>query len=285
MLSDVAIRNAKPNGDKPRKLSDGGGLQLWVMPTGSKLWRVAYRFDGKQKKLSLGAYPVIGLKGARDQRDDAKRHIAAGVDPSQHKRAEANKKATAKANTFNSVADELIGKKRREQLSDATMSKVEWLIGTARPRLGDLPIAAITAPEILEVLRPIEASGKLETAKRLRSTIGEVFRLAVATGRASGDPTFALRGAIALPKVKNRAAITEPEPFGALLRAIDGYDGALETRIALQLSALLFPRPFELRAARWPEIDLRKATWSVPAERMKERRPHLVPLAPQLSRC
>ncbi len=281
MLSDIQIRNAKPDAPRAIKLSDGGGLQLWVTPTGGKLWQVAYRFESKQRKLSLGPYPAVGLKAARDQREAAKLLLAAGIDPGQHKKAEAITKARSKANTFGLVADEVLAKKRREGLAENTLAKIGWLIDFARPTLGDRPIADITAPEILVVLRQVEARGRHETARRLRSTIDEVFRHAVADGKAASNPASALRGAITTPTTTPRAALIEPRAFGGLLRAIAGYDGTPETRAALQLLALTFVRPGELRGAAWEEFDLEGRAWTIPAARMKMRRPHKVPLATQ----
>jgi integrase len=280
-LTDTAIRAAKPLEGRTIKFSDGGGLQLWVAPSGSKLWNIAYRYGGKQLKLSLGAYPAVGLKEAREQRDAAKRLLAAGIHPGQQKRTAARTKANAEANTFAVIADELLAKKTREGLAPATLQKVQWLLDFARPTLGARPVAAITAPEILLVLRGVEGRGRHETAKRLRSTIGECFRYAVASGRADADPTSALKGALTAPQVRHRAALTEPKAFGGLLRAISSYEGSPEVRAALQLLALTFVRPGELRAAEWSEFDLEKTEWAIPPARMKMRRPHRVPLAPQ----
>jgi integrase len=280
-LTDTAIRNAPAVEGKTVKLSDGGGLQLWIAGSGSKLWYLAYRFSGKQRKLAIGPYPRVGLKEARQRRDDAKRQIEAGVDPSLQKRLDRLTAAAEQAATFQIVVGELLDKKRREAKAERTISKLEWLFSFARPTLGQRPIAAITAPEILQVLRAVETRGKLETAKRLRAVIGEVFRYAVATGRAESDPTFALRGALTTPLVRHRAAIVEPKAFGALLRSIDDYDGMPEVRLALQLLALTFVRPGELRSAEWSEINLDGALWTIPAAKMKMRRPHRVPLAKQ----
>lgn len=280
-LSDAAIRAAKPQEGRTLKLSDGGGLQLWVAPSGSKLWKIAYRFGGKQLKLSLGSYPATGLKGARDQRDAAKRLLAAGVDPGHQKKTVAMAKANAEANTFAVIADELLAKKAREDLASKTLQKAQWLLAFARRALRARPIAAITAPEILAVLRGVEGRGRHETAKRLRATIGEVFRYAIATGRAEFDPTGALKGALIAPTVRHRAAIIEPKAFGGLLRAMLDYQGAPETRAALELLALTLVRPGELRAAEWAEIDFDVAVWSIPGEKMKMGRPHRIPLAPR----
>src|SRR4029077_8264123 len=208
-LTDRAIRAAKASGTIA-KLSDGSGLQLWVTPDGAKRWRLAYRYNGRQKTLAIGVYPTTGLRDAREVRDQARRLLAAGQDPTLTKRLIKASKLAASANTFNAIADELLEKKRREARAERTTSKVEWLLSLARPDLGVRPIADITASEILRVLKSVEARGRLETAKRLRATIGQVFRFAVATGRADSDPTAALRGAIASPVVQHRAAIIEP---------------------------------------------------------------------------
>jgi integrase len=280
-LSDTAIRNLKPLPGKTVKKSDGGGLQLWVHPGGGKTWAFAYRFDGKQRKLTLGPYPVIGLKDARERRDEAKRLLIDGKDPHREKQLNHLAAELHRANTFEVVAMELLEKKRAEEKAEATLSKTEWLINLALPAIGHLPVADISAPEVLTALRPIEQRKRYETARRLRAVIGEVFRYAIITGRAQGDPTVALKGALIAPKVKHRAAIIDPVKFGGLLRAIEGYDGMPEVRLALQLLALTFVRPGELRMARWHEFDFDRAIWSIPAERMKMRRTHRVPLAPQ----
>ena len=278
-LTEAHLRAAKP-GARIVKLSDGGGLQLWIAPDGSKRWRLAYRVGGGQKLLAIGVYPAIGLREARDSRENARRLLAGGQDPSAAKRLAKASRTAASANTFDALASQLLAKKRNEAKADRTLGKIEWLLSLAGPALGARPIAEITAPEILAVLRIVEARGRLETAKRLRATIGQVFRYAVATGRADADPTSALRGAIASPVVTHRAAIIEPKAFGGLLRAIASYSGAPETCAALELLALTFVRPGELRAAEWAEFDLEAAVWSIPAHKMKMKRPHRVPLSP-----
>lgn len=279
-LTDVKVRTAKPR-EAVWKLSDGGGLQLWITPAGGKHWKLAYRFAGKQLKLSVGQYPVTSLADARDRREEAKKLLARGIDPSAHGKVQKATAAVAAATTFRLVAEELVEKKRREGRADATLAKTEWLVGFAYPSLGNMPISEITAPQVLDVLRKVEARGRLESARRLRSVMGEVFRYAIATARAEGDPTAALRGALVTPKVKHRAAVTDRAAFGAMLRAIDGYDGQPVTRHALQLMALLFPRPGELRMAAWEEFDIPNAVWTIPAERTKMRRAHRVPLPKQ----
>ena len=184
---------------------------------------------------------------------------------------------TASTNTFAVVADELLAKKRREAKAPATLIKFEWLMSFAKPTMGARPIASITSSEVLAVLRPVEVRGGLETARRMRAVMSEVFRYAAATGRAETDPTTILKGALTAPVVRHRAAIIEPKSFGELLRAIDGHEGMLEARLALQLLALTFTRPGELGSAKWAEFDFINAVWAIPAEKMKMRRPHRVP--------
>ncbi len=263
-------------------LSDGGGLQLWLTPTGGKLWNYAYRFNGKRKRLAIGSYgkdPAgVPLEAARKRRDEAAGLVRDGVDPATRKRQVKAARAEAHANTFTVVADELLAKKKREGVADATAGKLEWLLGLAKTNLGTLPIADISAGEVLRVLQPLEAADKLETAKRLRAVIGSVFRYAhrYRPGR-ENDPTQALRGAIASPKLQHRAAITDPTAFGGLLRAIEGFMGQPTTKAALQLMALLACRPGELRHASWAEFDLDDREWEIPEERTKMRRPHRIP--------
>jgi integrase len=253
-----------------------------VHPSGSKLWRYAYRFAGKQKLLSFGPYPIVSLAEARDERDKAKKLLVKGIDPSEaRKRAKAE--ALAAKVTFRTIGDELLALQARSGRAPATLEKTEWLLELVHPILGDKCVDDIRPPEILEVLRKVESRGNYETARRLRSTIGRVCRLAVATGRAENDPTYALRGALARPPAKPHAAIIDAKAFGALLRAIDGFSGQRSTRLALKLMALLFPRPGELRAAEWVEFDIEKRVWTIPAARTKLRRMHKVPLPRQAS--
>jgi integrase len=276
-LTDMKCRTVRP-GSKLQKLSDGGGLQLWVQPTGSRLWRLAFRFRGKQKLLALGAYPAISLADARQARDDAKRLLTAGVDPSQHKK---ERKLGGADKMFRTIAGEFVTRLEKEGRADATITRTKRLLDLAYPSLGDLAVEDIDPPAVLKVLRRVEDRGHYETARRLRSTIGSIFRYAIATARAQSDPTLPLKGALISPTVTPRAAITEPKAFGGLLRAIDSFDGQSGILVALQLLALLFPRPGELRAAEWAEFDLDKAVWDIPATRMKMRRPHRVPLPKQ----
>jgi integrase len=279
-LTDIFVRNCKPQ-TRPVKFADGEGLYLLMTPAGGRLWRMQYRFAGKQRLLSFGAYPKISLAVARAKRDEARKLLAEGVDPGVQHRIEKLNQQISVANTFSVIADEYIEKLTKEGRAPATLSKTSWLLDFARPLLGDRPISEIGPVEVLTVLRTVERRGRLESARRLRSTIGGVFRYAIATARAQNDPTIALRGALIAPTVTPRAAITDPQQFGALLRAIDGFDGKLATRAALQLMALLFPRPGELRAAMWDEFNLNDAVWIIPARRTKMRRPHKIYLAPQ----
>ncbi|WP_192180296.1 tyrosine-type recombinase/integrase [Mesorhizobium amorphae] len=276
-LSDVKCRNTRP-APKLQKLSDGGGLQLWVQPSGTRLWRLAYRFDGKQKLLSLGSYPVISLADARQARDEAKRLLKAGADPARERKLH---KANSQKDTFRSIADEYVDKLKKEGRADRTINKVKWLLDFAYPTIGDKCIWEIDTAAVLTALRRVEVRGRYESARRLRSTIGSVFRYAIATARAEADPTIALRGALISPTVTPRAAITDPRALGGLLRAIDAFDGQPTTRAALKLMALLFPRPGELRAAEWDEFDFESSVWIIPEARMKMRRPHRVPLSRQ----
>jgi len=278
-LTALECRKTKSSA-KLTKLSDMGGLQLWVYPTGTKLWRFAYRFGDKQKLLAIGRYPATTLLQARMERDKAKVQLDEGRDPSHVKRLERIEREFP-GDSFEIVAKEYLEKLRREGRAEATMTKLEWLLAFALPILGPLSVSAIRPIEILAVLRTVEKRGRYDSARRLRSTIGAVCRYAVATARAEVDPTAALQGALTAPTVTPRAAVTDPKAFGALLRAIDGYSGQKTTQAALKLMALLFPRPGELRAAQWSEFDLKEAVWAIPAERTKMRRPHRVPLAPQ----
>jgi Arm DNA-binding domain len=208
-LTDMEVRSAKP-GARLVKLSDGGGLQLWIMPDGAKRWRLAYRFAGGQKLLAIGVYPATGLREAREAREEAKGLLADGRDPSLAKKLAKAANAAASANTFDAIASELLDNKKREAKANRTLEKLEWLLSLVRSAIGARPIAAITAPEVLAVLRSVESRGRHETARRLRATIGEVFRYAVATGRANADPTGALKGALTAPTAQHRAAIIEP---------------------------------------------------------------------------
>ena len=257
-LTDIEVRAAK-TATTPKKLFDGGGLYLRIDPKGSKLWRMAYRFEGKERTLSFGAYPGVSLKDARTRRDEARALLAGAVDPGQQRKLEKLARAVSNATTFKGLADEYIDKLKRDGRAPATLEKVSWLLSFATLGLGERPIADIKASEVLAVLKPIETRGNLETARRLRATIGSVFRFAIATARAEADPTAFLKGALTSPKVKHRPAITDPVALGGLLRAIDGFSGQPSTIAALKLLPLVFSRPGELRMAEWSEFDIDKA--------------------------
>jgi integrase len=273
-LKDTTVRNVRPTA-KPQKLSDGGGLHLLVQPNGSKLWRLSYRFEGKQKTLALGIYPSVSLGDARTGRDEAKKLLARSVDPS------AQRKRSGMGTSFKAVAEELIAKVEREGRAQVTLSKKRWLLAFVYPAFGDRPVGEVTAHDLLALLREIEGRGLFETAKRLRSTCGMVFRYAIATQRAERDPSADLRGALTTHQVIHRAAIVDPAKIGPLLRAIDGFDGQTVTRLALRLAPHVFVRPGELRQAEWEEFDLDGAVWSIPPAKMKMRRAHRVPLSRQ----
>lgn len=276
-LNDTTIKNIKPF-EKSKKYSDGGGLYLEVKPSGSKLWRMAYRFTGKQKTLYLGSYPSTTLAQARRKRDNAKDQIALDIDPAaEAKKAKALKKIRSD-NTFGSIANEFLAKCTKEGKAETTIVKKRWLIEQVQSSLFHRPITEITAAEILVPLKVVEAKGNYESARRLRAEIGQVFRYAIATARAENDPTFGLRGALITPIVSHRAAFTNREGYSGLLRSVWEYEGSPETRAGLRLMAYLYPRPGELRKAKWSEFDLENKTWTLPKERMKMRKEHKKPL-------
>ncbi len=276
-LNDRQINNLK-HSKKALKISDGGGLYVHLTPQGTKLWRMAYRFNGSQKLLSFGAYPAVGLSEARQKREAAKKLLASDIDPASQSKQDKIARQTERQNTFATISENFLNKNEREGKADATLTKKRWLIGLALPDLGIRPIGEITAAEILVPLKKVEALGNYETAKRLRAVIGQVFRYAISTAMVANDPTFGLKGALVSPKVTHRAAITNWEAFRGLLRAIWRYQGTIETRAALKLMTLLYPRPSELRQAEWAEFDLDKAVWTIPAARTKMRRVHKKPL-------
>lgn len=277
-LNDIQIRKLRPT-EKAYRKADGEGLFIEIKPNGSKLWKMAYRFEGKQKLLSFGNYPTVTLAAARDKRLEAKRLLADGIDPNEKKKAEKAEEVAKIENTFGNIARELIDKKRREGRAETTLKKDFWYLSLAEPDLGTRPITDISSREILDVLRKPEAKGNYEAAKKLRTFIGSVYRFAIATARAENDPTVPLKGALTAAPVKHMAAITNWDGFAKLLKAIWAYDGgAPSTRAALKLMALLYPRPGELRLARWSEFDLMNAEWTIPAERAKTRKPHRKPL-------
>lgn len=278
-LTAVAIRNAAPAA-KPQKLFDGGGLFLLVQPNGSRYWRLKYRFAGKERLLSFGVFPEVTLAEARQRRDAARMAVREGRDPSaERKTAKLASRLSAK-DSFKSVAEEWLDR-QRPKLAEITITKAEWMLGMVYPQIGATPISQLTAPTILAVLRKIEASGKHETAHRVKQRIGQVFRYAIATGRADRDPSADLRGALNPVVTTPRSAIIDPDAVADLLRAIHAYTGQPVTLTALKLAPLLFVRPGNLRAMEWSEIDLDRSEWRIPAGKMKVREAHAVPLAEQ----
>ena len=279
-LTNITVRNAKP-ASKPKKIFDERGLFLLVQPSGGKLWRLKYRYLGKEKKLSLGRFPDVSLKMARERRDDARTLLANGADPATIKSQLSDEKREAATNTFASISDEYVAKIEKEGRAAVTIKKTRWLLSLLNSELGSRPITEITPAELLKVLQSIESKGQHETARRMRSLSGRVFRYAVATSRGNSDPSALLRGALIAPTVTHHSAILEPDKVGELMRAIDGFSGHPLTQLALKLTPHVFVRPGELRRAEWSEFDLLKATWTIPAEKMKMRDPHVVPLSKQ----
>ena len=278
-LTDTTIRNIKP-GTKPQKLFDAGGLFILVAPNGGRWWRLKYRFGGKEKLLSLGIYPDVGLKEAREKRDALRKQIAAGVDPSGARRDE----KASRSYTFEIVAREYISS-RSKRWSPRTLSLVTSRLKTDLfPKIGSRPINAIAAKELLRVLQAVQGRGAVETAHRLRQDASLIFRFALAQGHVDRDPAADLRGALHERTTKHHASITEPKEIGALMRAIEGYSGEPAVRAALRLAPHVFLRPGELRAAEWTEIDFDAAEWRVQANRMKLKETHIVPLSRQALR-
>lgn len=277
-LTDIAIRKTKPQ-TKPTRSFDGGGLYLEVRPTGAKLWRLKYRFDGKEKLLALGIYPDVPLAKARDRRDQARSLLADGIDPSRHRKEAKAARAVLAANSFEVVAREWFRKNQPNWAKNHSEKVIRRLENDVFPWLGGKPISEIAAPEVLSCLRRIEGRGALDTAHRAHQNCGQVFRYAVATGKAMRDPTTDLRGALPPAKHEHFAAITEPAEAGELLRAIDGFRGTFVVQCALRLAPMFFVRPGELRKAEWKEFSLDKAEWRYLVT--KTNTDHLVPLASQ----
>ncbi len=274
-LTDTAIKNAKPR-DKAYRLFDERGLYLEVSPQGGKWWRLKYRIDGREKRLSLGVYPDVSLRDARERRDTLRKQVAAGIDPSDARKDE----KAARDHTFEKLGREYI-EARRAKWSPRTLTLVSERLGKLFDAIGSRPVNAVTPTELRRVLEAVQRRGAVETAHRLRQDASLVFRFAIGKGLADRDPAAALRGALQERQTKHHATITDPKEIGALLRAIDGFSGEPATRAALRLAPLVFVRPGELRAAEWQEFDLAAAEWRIPASRMKTRAPHIVPLARQ----
>jgi len=275
-LTATQIKNVKPT-EKPQKLSDGGGMFLLIQPTGAKLWRLSYRYDGKQKTLSLGKYPIVGLAEARERRHELKKMLEQGIDPGAARKAT----KTADSNTFEFLAKEW-HEKFKATWSKSHASRI-WrrLEKDVMPYLGARPVKDITPPELLATMRRIEGRGAVETAHRVLQSCGAIFRYGIATGRADRDISADLRGAIPPTKVKHHPSITDPDSLGKLLCQIDGYEGSEIARCALRLAPLVFVRPGELRHAEWSEINLDGGEWRIPAVKMKMREQHIVPLSTQ----
>lgn len=278
-LTALAVRSAKPK-DKPYKLADFGGLYLLVRPDGARYWRMDYRWSGKRKTLAFGVYNTVSLSDAREKRDSAKKQLANGEDPGLQRRLEKIAAASGGV-TFREVAEEFLEKRRREGVAEITIKKNQWLLVPAYKVFGDRPIVDVTEQELLHALKKFEDRERYDSAHRLRTVAGMIFRFAMYTGRATRDLSVNLRGALVARKVKHRPAITDPMELGAILRAFDGYTGQPTTRMALQLMPLVFLRPGELRSLRWKELDLSEKVWRVPAETMKTKRPLRVPLTRQ----
>jgi integrase len=262
-------------------MGDSRGLYLEVAPAGGKWWRFKYRFSGKEKRLSLGVYPDVTLKNARERRDEARKLLANGIDPGENRKVQKSARADRNANSFEVVAREWFAKFKPNWVDAHSDKVIRRLERDIFPWIGGKAISDVGAPDLLACLRRVESRGTVETAHRALQSCRQIFRYAVATGRAARDPSGDLRGALSTVKGTHLASITEPTAVGGLLRACDSYQGSFVTKCALRLAPLVFVRPGELRKAEWTEIDLEHAEWNIPAERMKMREPHLVPLATQ----
>ncbi len=278
-LSDMQVSKIKTQ-PKQIALFDGGGLFLLVTPPGGKLWRLKYRFDGKEKMLALGAYPEISLADARQRREEARRQVAHGIDPGAVRKAQ-KQAVTEETETFEVIAREWHMKFTPTWTSGHAATIMSRLERDLFPWIGKQPIAGIKAPQLLTVLHRVESRGALESAHRIRTIAGQVFRYAVSTGRAERDPSGDLKGALPQPGEKHHAALTDPKEVAPLLRAIDGYQGHFVVKCALRLAPLFFVRPGELRNAEWAEINLDEAVWNIPAHKMKMKQSHIVPLCTQ----
>lgn len=277
-LTDIALKAARPT-EKTQRLFDGGGLYLEISPAGGRWWRFKYRFEGKEKRLSLGVYPDVSLRNARERRDEMRRLVANGVDPSVNRRVQKAAKAERSANSFEAIAREWYAKHSPGWADTHSSKIIRRLEKDVFPWIGGRPICEISAPELLTVLRRIEGRGTLDTAHRAGGNCSQVFRYAIATGRAERDPVPDLRGALPPARGGNFAAITDPAKVGALLRAIDAFEGTFVVQSALRLAPLVFVRPGELRRAQWEEIDFDRAEWRYWVTKTKTE--HSVPLAAQ----
>jgi len=282
-LTDTKCRNAKGQ-IKPRKLSDGGGLHLLVNPDGAKYWRLAYRWHGKQRTLAIGVYPAIGLMEARAARDEAKRNLAADIDPSVMKQERKRAAKIATDNTFEAVAREWHENWKGARSPYYAAQILRRLEANAFPTIGRRPIAELEPPELLDMLRKVEKRGENETARRLKQLVGQIFRFAIATGRAKRDPSVDLKDALRATGEPQRHRAMPLSELPTFLRKLECYSGEPQTKLALKLVTLTFLRTTELRAGKWSELenlDENSAVWRIPAERMKMRLEHLVPLSRQ----
>ncbi len=278
-LSDAKVRNAKPR-TKPYKIADGEGLFLLITPSGSKYWRLKYFLAGKEKVLALGVYPEISLADARERRTHARKVLAAGNDPAEVKKEAKRNDIVKRANTFEIVAEEWFEQRENGWVPSYSVRLRGQIERHILPKLGKRPVADILAPEVLGMLRVIEGRGTLETAHRMMQVTGQIFMYAIATGRAERNPVPDLRGALKAPVTKHHSYLNASE-LPLYLRKLDAYDGSLQTKLALRLLLLTFVRSIELRGAQWTEIDWDKAEWRIPAERMKMKELHIVPLSRQ----
>ncbi len=279
MLTNTAAKQAKPK-DKPYRLSDEKGLYLEVHSNGSKYWRLKYRYGGKEKRLAFGVYPEISLKRAHEKRSEARDLLADGIDPGEVKRAEKLRRKTLATDSFGAIAQEWF-EKEKPHWSQSYCKRARRIIEKDLAALYIRPIAEIAAPELLSVLRKIESRGAIDTAHRAKQIGGQVFRFAIATGRAERDPSRDLQGALAKPIKTHLAAVTEPDELAVILRVLDGYHGTPVVRAAIRLAPLVFVRPGELRNMEWTELNLDEGTWLIPGAKMKSGKDHIVPLAAQ----
>lgn len=278
-LTDAKIRNTKP-GEKPIRLNDGGWLYLEIRPSGTKLWRFRYRIAGKENIFAIGEYPQVGLADARSARDEARELVKQGIHPAHHRKAQDLITVRDNANTFEAVTREWIAQKKPGWTAYYLRQVERFMESDVFPHIGALPVRSVTAAHLLEIIKRVEGRGAETVALLVRQWCSAVFRYAVATLRADGDPAAALRGAITRPKVEHRKPLSRAQ-ITAFLKALDGFSGFRTTTLALRLALVTFVRTVELRAAEWSEIDFDRAEWRIPAERMKMREPHLVPLSTQ----
>jgi integrase len=279
-LTSLAVKSAKPK-EKAYRLYDSGGLYLEVSPSGGKLWRMKYRFAGKEKRLSFGKFPSISLKDARFKQADAKTHLENDIDPGALKKELKRSQLNAEKNSFEAVAREWMHKNVDKWSASNSKIVLKRFENDVFPCVGKTAIEKVTAPDLLDMLRRIEKRGALYTAHKTLQNCGQVFRYAIATARGTGDPSTALKGALPPQKPTHHASIADPKEVGALLRAIDDYEGAFVTQCALKFAPLVFVRPGELRHAEWQEFDTSKAEWRIPADKMKMNAVHIVPLSTQ----